>query len=244
MKISGQIEQIFAHAVGLDQSGTLKNSIYVTGKEVYIMNFDHTILLRFRLRSSEIEFAQPLSFKANDYDSNEFMEEGGKIIFMSTNNGYQRKKTCGKAEYEPAQVRELFKTYLSHKEGRESIVIDQSVLSLLDDDLSHIEFSGKKGGVMKMIQRNIYSGGIVEVSEKTDGLFQNNLAKDFGPVGVKTNDLKALFAFQDQLKLEFPDTAKEDYIMVKSIDKTKRDMTGIIACCLYDELIQIQEARR
>ena len=75
MKITGQIEQIFAHAVALDQNGGLRNSIYAEGKEIFIMNYDHTVLLRFKLRESENPFSGPISFKANDYDSPEFYEE-------------------------------------------------------------------------------------------------------------------------------------------------------------------------
>lgn len=244
MKISGTIEQIFAHAVALDQSGGLKNSIYADGKEVFIMNYDHTVLLRFKLRGSENPFDNPISFKANDYDSNEFYEEDGKIVFVSGIKGYERKKTCGKAEYTPEEVKKLFKEYKKELGERETLVIDKSIISLLDQDLSHIEFSGKKGEPLKMIQRNIYSGGVVEISEKTEGLFSNELKKDFGPVGVKTADFIALFTFQDSLVFDFPDTNKEDYIFVHSVDKKKRDMSGCIALCLYDELIKIQESRR
>jgi hypothetical protein len=243
MKITGQIEAIFAHAVALDQSGGLRNSIYVTGREVYIMNYDHTVMLRFRLRDSETPFSEPISFKANDYDSNEFFEEDGKIVFLTGIKGYERKKICGKAEYTPDEIKETFRPYLNKERKTEQISMDNSILSLLDNDLSHIEFSGKKGGTMQMIQRNIYSGGIIEISEKSDGIFVNTLSEDFGPVGIKTKDFSALFTFQDTLNFEFPSSDKEDYIIVKSIDKKKRDMTGIIACCLYDELIQIQQSR-
>jgi len=244
MKITGQVEQIFAHAVALDQNGGLKNSIYADGREVYIMNYDHTVALRFRLRASENPFENPISFKANDYDSSEFYEEDGKIVFINQIQGYQRKKTCGKAEYTPDEVKGMFKSFMADKTARETLVIDRSILSLLDTDLSHIEFSGKKGESLKMIQRNIYSGGIIEVSEKTEGLFDNVLSEDFGPVGIKTNDFAALFTFQDTLKFEFPNGEEEDFIVIRSIDKSKRDMVGVVACCLYDEIIQIQEARR
>lgn len=244
MKITGQIEQIFAHAVALDQSGGLRNSIYVNDKEVFIMNYDHTVLLRFKLRNSETPFSTSLSFKANDYDSNEFFEEDGKIVFITETKGYQRRKVCGLAEYTTEEVKELMKLYTKNTGSRETLIIDSSIISLLDSDLSHIEFSGKKGETLKMIQRNIYSGGIIEISEKSEGMFSNKLSEDFGPIGIKTKDFTSLFAFQDALKFEFPNTKIEDFILIKSIDKKKRNMTGAIACCLYDELITIQKARK
>jgi hypothetical protein len=244
MKITGQVEQLFAYAVALDQSGGLKNTIYAIGKEIYIINYDHTVLLRFRLRDTEKLFDVPISFKADDYDSNEFYEEDGKIVFVSNNQGYEKKKVCGKAETKPEEIKELMSGYIKEKSNRNEIIINNSVLNLLDQDLSHIEFSGKKGKSLKMIQRNIYSGGIIEVSETNKGFFKNTLENDFGPIGIKTNDFKALFTFQDSLKFFFPSEENEDYLIIQSLDKNKRDMTGIVACCLYDELIQIKQLRR
>lgn len=244
MKITGQIEQIFAHAVALDQNGGLKNSIYADGKEVYIMNYDHTVLLRFRLRDSETIFDAPISFKANDYDSNEFYIEDDKIVFLSKIKGYERKKICGKADNSPEEVKKTFKGYMKKDLEGETLTIDSSILSLIDEDLSHIEFSGKKGESLKMIQRNIYTGGIVEISEMTEGIFENTLESDFGPVGVKTKDFQALFTFQNTLKFQFPLGDETDYIVVRSIDQKKRNMIGVIALCLYDELIQLKEARK
>jgi len=243
MKITGQVEQIFAYAVALDQSGGLKNSIYAIGKEIFIMNYDHTVLLRFRLRDTEKVFENPISFKANDYDSNEFSEENGKIVFLSTNQGYEKKKVCGKAENSPEEIKALMSKFLKDKSEREEVILNNSVLSLLDMDLSHIEFSGKKGNSIKMIQRNIYSGGIIEINEKSEGLFQNSLKKNFEPIGIKTKDFEALFTFQNSLKFLFPKKGREDYIIIKSIDKNKRDMVGLIACCIYDELINIKSLK-
>lgn len=243
MKISGQVEQIFAHAVALDQSNHLKNSIYADGKEIFIMNFDHSVILRFRLRDTEKLFNNPISFKANDYDSNTFYEEDGKIVFLSQEKGYERKKVCGKAEHEPKDVKTMFNKFLKQEIESEKLIINDSVLSLLDSDLSHIEFSGGKGNTIKMTQRNIYSGGVIEVTEATKGMFKNNLKKDFAPVGIKTKDFEALFSFQNSLKFEFPVGKKQDFVIVRSVDKNKRDMTGLIACCIYDEIIKVKQIK-
>jgi hypothetical protein len=137
----------------------------------------------------------------------------------------------------------LFAKYLTEKsEASEEITLNKSVLTLLDADLSHIEFSGEKGGTITMVQRNICSGGIVEIKEKSgDSFFKNELKNAFGPLGIKTNDFASLFTFQDTLKFEFPSRGKEDFVIIRSVQKEKRDMVGIIACCLYDEIIKIQE---
>lgn len=242
MIITELVEQIFAQAVALDQNGGLRNTIYADKREIYILNYDHTVLIRFRLRQGESTFSEPISFKANDYDSNDFQEEDGKIVFLTEQDGFTRKKSCGRAEYSSEDVKALFHGFLSDRtEESEEITLNKSVIGLLDGDLSHIEFSGKEGESICMIQRNIYSGGIIEIREKSDGMFHNALRKSFGPVGIKTNDFVSLFSFQDTLKFEFPSKGKDDYIIIRSLDRHKRDMTAIIACCLYDEIIKIKE---
>jgi hypothetical protein len=241
MKITSLVEEIFAQAVALDQSGGLKNTIYAIGHEIFILNYDHTVLLRFRLRNSEGTFEHPIAFKANDYDSNTFEEKDGKVIFYSGNEEYQRKKICGTSDLTPEEVKELFAKYIADTEDRSMVTLSKDVLSLLDDELSHVEFSGNAGESIKMIQRNIYSGGIIEVEKVEGGMFKEELENDFGPVAIKTGDFRALFTFQDALKFSFPSRGKEDFILVKGLDDNKRSITGIVACCLYDEVIALQE---
>jgi hypothetical protein len=245
MKISNLVEQIFSQAVALNQSGGLRNTIYAIENEIYIMNYDHTVLLRFRLRKSESPFSHPVSFKADDYDSNEFEEKDGKIIFHSENENYIRKKTCGTSDLTPEQIRELYLTYIRKENEQESVQISKNVLELLEDGLSHIEFSGEVGNTIKMIQRNIYSGGIIEIQEKNKGgFFHQTLKQSFDPVAMKTGDFQALFTFENNLSFSFPINENEDYILVKSVDENRRSMRGVIACCLYDEIIQIRESKQ
>lgn len=240
MKISNLVEQIFATAVALDQNGGLKNTIYAIGSEVFIMNYDHTVLLRFRLRKSEGEFEHPISFKANDYDSNHFEEKDGKIIFYSAQDGYNKKKICGTTDLTPSEVKELFEMYLGKAQAKQTTTLSKAMMPLLEDGLSHIEFSGKESQTLKMTQRNIYSGGIIEIEKASDGFFKEELSEDFGPVALKTSDFQALFMFQEQLKFQFPTDNEGNFIIIKSIKDTKRDMVGIVACCLYDEIIELR----
>lgn len=246
MKVNNLVEEIFAQAVALDQSGGLKNTIYAIGHEIFILNYDHTVLLRFRLRQSEGTFDYPISFKANDYDSNHFEQADGRITFHSESETgeYTRKKVCGTTDLTPEEVKTLYASYTAVEEERSIVNLSKDVLSLLDSELSHIEFSGKAGESIKMIQRNIYSGGIIEVEKKNSGLFKEELENDFGPIAIKTDDFRALFNFQDVMRFAFPSREQEDYILVTSGDTSKRHITGVIACCLYDELIQIKELRK
>jgi hypothetical protein len=237
MKISQRVEDIFSHAVALDQSGKLRNTIYAVDNRVYVLNYDSTVLLRFRLRKTETPFANPVSFRANDYDSRQFHEEDGKIIFVIDGNGFTRKKSCGTPEAEPADIEDLYKGY--SMDGQSKITLPKDVLPLLDPALSHLEISGEDRQ-LKIVQRNIYSGAVIEISrtgKKGLGLISaDEIREDFGPVGIRTGDFTALFSFCDAVEFEFGDAG---FVRVRSLDN-KMDMTGLLALCTYDELGTIQ----
>jgi len=240
VKITGAVEQIFASAVALDQNGGMRNTVYALENKIYILNYDHSMLLRFRLRKSEAPFQHSVSFRANDYDSNEFFEDGEKIVFVSDKGGYQKKKSCGTPDFTPEQINEIFKKY-QKQEGIE-VTISKDILTLLDTELSHIEFVGEKGKALKLIQRNIYSGTVLEIQEKNSGFFSQALEADIEPVAITTNNFSALFLFQDTLKFTFLTKGEEGCIIVQSMDAHKRDMRGVIAPCLYDEIIELKQA--
>jgi len=244
MKISSTVEQIFAHAVAMEQSGGLRNTIYAIENEVFILGYDHTILLRFKLRKSEAPFAHPVSFRANDYDSQEFYEEDGHIVFSQKSGDYTRLKRCGTPDLSPEQVRALYHK-LSDVDGEfVEVQLDKNVIPLLDRSLSHTEFVGLAGAPLKLIQRNIYSGSVIEVEKDGGGglLGDDNLEDSVEPIAIKTPDLMALFAFQDVLRFQLPKLGAGDYLKVDSIHKQKRDMAGVVACCVYDEIIEVKEA--
>lgn len=244
-KITNLVQGIFAQAVALDQSGGLKNTIYAISNEIFILNYDHTVLLRFKLRDSESPFNHPISFKADSYDSNVFEEKDGVITFYSDNEEYSRKKACGTTDLSPSDVKKLFRKYIKEKGERDTIILSKEVLELLDTNLSHVEFSSKTENRLKIVQRNIYSGELIEVEKKktNDGLYDEKIKHEFGPIAIKTNDLNALFNFQDVLKFSFPSKDKEDYLFVRGVDDSKRNFTGIIACCLYDEIINLKQVK-
>jgi hypothetical protein len=239
------VEEIFSMAQVMDQNGGLRNSVYVEGKEIYILNYDHTVLVRFRLKRSEPTFEDPISFRASDYEGIEFKEVDGKIIFTTEKAGHVRNKSCGRAEYSVEEVREMFNNLLGNAQTMISgITLNQSIMGLLDADLSHIEFSGEKGDGYTIVQRNIYSGGVITVTPASKRLDKVELEESFGPVGIKTNDLASLFQFDDNLKFEFSGRDTQgSFIIIRSFDREKRDMLALVAGCLYDEIIKIREVQ-
>jgi len=125
--------------------------------------------------------------------------------------------------------------------------------------MSGVEISFDNGQ-LKIIQRDIFSGAIIEITN--DGyldLLNNGKLKKFGqtwmrkkellslfnfdvdlhqneprkigPIGMKTGDLYALFNFDTKLSLSFvPDSS---YLIVKGMTT---GMTGVIGCYICDEL--------
>lgn len=231
-KANKRIEDIFAHAVALQQNGRMRNTIYCRKNYIYILNQDDTILLRFCLRLSEVVFAHPVSFYANDYDSNKFYEEDGKIHFVIENEFHQRIKQCGTPKRNPLQVHKLFQQIKPLMEN--AVDIGESLLGFLDEDLTHIEFSASKGK-LKIVQRNIYTGSIITIQEKTgqeQGLVQiSPHLKDFVPIAIRTKDFLALFSFANIVSFCFGD----HYIWVENKDH-KIPFMGIIGLCRYNEL--------
>lgn len=245
MKINQRIETIFSVGVALEQSGKLKNTIYVLNKSIYIMNSDHTVLLYFPLRSSEANFNQSISFKASDYDSDHFYEKDGKIIFLTKKDGYERKKICG-TSVSPEKIEKLYEKYNIlyidiNTKAPINFDLTNDVINLLDTNLSHIEFSGY-GGKLKIVQRNIYDGTIIEIMKDKEDGFGSSKDKEipdgFGPIGMRTNDFIALFSFQESLNFSF--IRNEGFCFIES-NSPKFKYSGFISLCKYDELGEITQ---
>lgn len=245
-KISQRIEEIFATAVAMDQSGRLRCTIYCLDDQIFIMNSDQSVILKFQLRKSENVFAHPISFRANDYDSREFYEKDGKIVFVTENEGFKREKSCKTPGDSPEDIAKLYADYPLIRTN--SVKLSAGISSLLDEALSHIEISAPNKQLC-IQQRNIYSGTVLTLSRTEqegglglDSLVQDKIADAFEPLGMRTNDFLALFTFIDRLAFFFP-AGEADYCCVRS-DDPKMAMEGVIALCRYDELGGIQAARK
>lgn len=240
-KVDTRIESIFSHAVAMDQSGRLRNTVYVKDKEVYILNSDRTVILRFILPSSASPFKNPVSFRASDYDSNTFYEKDGQIIFVTKSGDMVRKKSCSTPDLNPDEAAELFSSFSPVKINR--FQIHKNIIPLLDENLSHIEFKGIEGN-LSVIQRNIYDGTVIKIEKEKESGFgvvsNDDINSDFGPLGLRTNDFLALFAFNDNLTFSFPEGSQFGICRVMG---RNFKMSGIIALCLYDEMGTIETAK-
>ena len=227
------IEDIFAHAQALTQSGRLRNTVYCIGKKVYILNQDFTVLIRFHLRKNDVTFSSPVSFLASDYDSKEFIEEDGRIKFITRTEKYIKTKSCRTPDRTPKEVEELFDRMAKPKKNK--VLILDDIFDLLDDNLSHIEFSAKKERLM-IVQRDIYSGALITIKKEKpkEGLGVGTVENlpDFERIGIRTQDFAALYSFSESLQWSFGN----NYAQFGNVDKRKLEMSGIISCCIYDEL--------
>jgi hypothetical protein len=224
------LEDVFAHAVALEQKGRFRSTIYCIGRKVYILNHDHTILLQFVLPEGEPTFETPLAFYANDYDSLEFRECGERIEFVQRiydagQLRYIRSKLCHVPKYTPGEVEQMLQSY-EPPQGK-PLTLLSIIRKGLNEDLSHIEFSGREGR-LKIVQRNIYDGSLIAI----DTVGFDDPVEDFGPFGLRTQDLLALFAFARSVAF-YP--SGENVVWFESQD-ARLNMKGVLSQCVYDEL--------
>lgn len=244
MKIDSYLEAILSQAVALSQSGRLRNEVYLLQDVLFIINFDSTVLLKFKLRQSYCD--EEISFKANDFEGNELFPEDGKIVFRKLVGGVERKKICSGGDKTFEEVKELFEGFAEEGGERKNILnFNVSVLSLLEEALSHIEFSCVQKKVY-LTQRDIYSGTIVKLDKDSQaggkglfGIVTDSITSDFSPMGMRTNDFISLFVFNDDLKFYFP-SASEEAVEFVYLKGQKAGFEGIVAGCLYDEMPGIE----
>ncbi len=239
MKANKRIEGIFAQAVAMDNRG-LKNMIHCIGDNIYIVNFDYSMILRFSLRQSEASFDVPVSFNANEYDSPNFTfeQKGGRIIFTTAEKGYTRRKICQTGSSSPTaqDIDELYQKLKAEADkGEYLFYLSAECVPLLEGDLSHVEISVEDSRLI-LRQRNVYTGTLVEVESYEKGFFTvNKLPKNMPPIALKTKDFMSLFNLQKSLAF----IPTEDFLAVK--DPQKDDFDGVLALCRYDMIIDLYQ---
>jgi hypothetical protein len=236
VKAGNRVEGIFAQAVAMDNRG-LKNTIHCIGSNIYIVNFDFSMILRFSLRKNEVSFATPVSFNANEYDSPDFsFNEDGKIVFYTGNKEYNRKKICRTGATGP-DAKAIAKAYHYLKktadENEHVFYLSDSCVNLLEEGLSHTEIS-VEGFKLKIRQRNVYSGTIIEITSGSPGFVTvDKLPEELSPMAMKTKDFMSLFSISKSLAF----VPCEDFMLVK--EPKKGDFDGVLALCRYDMVIDM-----
>ena len=144
-----------------------------------------------------------------------------QVVFKVIAGAYKREKTCQKPKNTFIDVMEMYMKQEPVKDY--PVVMKDTICSLLDDGLSHVEFHCDNGA-FKIVQKDIYSGAKIEVEKIQDGMFAvpSKLPEKL-PIGMRTVDFKALFTFQDQMTFYFQD---DPYIHFRN---EKGDFEGKVA---------------
>ena len=219
---------MFSQAVALSQGGRMKSTIHAKGKELFILNMDNTILLRF---DSPDNFPEKVSFFANDYESDTFETVDGKIVFTSRAGNLERTKACPVPEASWDAVNDIFNKHGEKVSKDFGITFSKGVLSLLDDGLSHVEFHNPSK--IHLVQKDIYTGSVVTVTKNQDGFDFSSGSEFTGklPIGMRTADFKALFSFAEEITFYFQPEGQFVYF-----EDNGGVFRGFLATCLYDEL--------
>jgi hypothetical protein len=242
MKPENEVEakQIFSYAVNLEESGIQKNMIFCWEDIVYILNSDKTIVLRFE--TSKKLFPEPVGFFADDFDSSDFRTVGGFMQFFSRGAGWIKEKKCRVPNQTFQDVEDTFyKFEVEPSKFAGRVNLHKSILDMLDPSLSHVEFLSKSKS-LRIIQRDIYSGSVSELRREDPSILKldthgDTIREDFGPLAMRTNDLIAVFGFNDQIYLNFLPNSFGYFF----VEGPQRSMTGVVAGCLYDELGTIND---
>jgi len=252
-KVGNRIEELFSIAVGLEQTGRMKSTIYCLKDRIIIRNGDNSLMLELSLREGENPFEHPVAFKADDYDSKEFTEKDGFIHFITKNNGWVKDVSSRVPGSSPEEVAAVFDKLANQAADMidqcdNRITLDKGIISLLNHDLSHIEFMTDDSGKLVIIQRNIYSGSIIHLSRDNKSGFglaqrsgaQDIITKPISPVGLRTPDFLALFSFTDSIQLNFCDP--EGKLVWIDCPDTRLSMVGVVGGCTYDQMGTIRSA--
>lgn len=233
------MKQIFSHAVALDQNGRLRNTIYAQESTVYILNSDNTVLLRFKT-NQPLPIQGEVRFKASDYEGDSFQVEDGKMVFTTRCGGVERRKSCGLPDLTFADVEKIFDAHEADTDEpfAAALELTKDIVSILDENLSHVEISGDKKSGWLVVQRDIYSGAKVEIRQmKAHGMGVHDASevnKTFGPIGLRTNDFIALFLFHGSIRFDFQ--LLEKRVVYIEAETAAYSLHGVVAQCVYDEM--------
>ena len=208
-----KLESVIAAAVRFGRGAGGDAVVAWKGQEVYCLSYDRTVCLHVKRitpkRNDEVVF------HACDFEGPNCRFEGASVIFE--NNGARVRTPRPPFTFEAFET--LFKR-LAEGTGA-SVLLSRDLLSLLDDDLPHVEFRWD-GEKTILIQRDIYTGKTLEI----DVLPQEVATKE--PLAMRTDDFWSLFALASPLL--FTDCGT--HFKVSDL----HSFEAVVGGCVYDAL--------
>ena len=232
MKLSRETEWIFETAVALEKDIKMRNAVLCRGSNVWIVNFDRTLILKYPIKGI---FKNDVSFYSSEYDSSNFIEEGGSLQFIKYYDGYERKKVSSAMfTLTDFDIDQLWKELLVKKPYDVEFSMSEKVISLFRDDLSHIEVQISPEKKIVFVQRDIFSGNIVYVKKRDKpGLLADpneKVLKVVEPFAIRINDLAAILYKEGNVKFHLSEKSPgRCHIQASKFE-------AIVSWCVYDEL--------
>jgi len=229
MEISSRLEGLLAKACALNRSNKVK--VYGVGSSLYLLNFDRTLMMKFCWEGKE-RFQPSVGFALSDYAGGSLEVKDGMVRFSSEKGGWVKEKWVRSDSVTPEEVDRVFSERKKEAESGACFSLGKDFLGLLDDGLSHVEFRMRHGR-LEAIQRDVYAGSVILLHKKGEGFLSAGAdAGAFDSVGVRTEDLKALFLFCDSYRVYVGSGAL--YLVGGKVRGV--DVSGLMARCFYDEM--------
>lgn len=200
------------------------NTVYYESGVLYLLNEERTLISRFEI----VDFKEKsFSFFISDYDADKIEDDGDFVKFIQENSQYRREKSCRKPELTFKACDDIF-TSLWKETGKNKLSLNDSIRSLIDESLSHIEIHSDNGNPI-ICQRDIYTGSFIKITPSSKGFFNTSgKLKDFERVAMKTDDFLGMLLFDQNVQFLFYD---EEYTQAWS-----NHFKAIVGNCVYDEL--------
>ena len=232
LKLTRETEWVFETAVALEKYVKMRNAVLCRGTNIWIINFDRTLIMKYPIKGM---FKNDVSFYASDYDSTNFVEEDGTMHFVKYYGGYERKKVSS-AMFTIADINieSLWKDLTVQRPYDVEFTMSENMMSLFDDDLTHIEVRISPDKHVQFVQRDIYSGNIVYVKKKDKpGLLADpneKVKKIVEPFAMRLQDLMAILYKEGNVKFHLSeDSPGRCHIQASRFE-------AIASWCVYDEM--------
>lgn len=231
-KLTRSTEWIFETAVALERDLKIKNVVLCRGSNIWIVNFDRTLILKYPVSG---EFKNDISFYAADYDSANFLEENGTLHFVKYYDEYERKKVSSAVfTLSDVNIENLWKELMVKKPYDAEFVLNDKILSLFREDLSHVEIQINPETGIQFVQKDIFAGTVIYLKRKEkQGLFKNpneKIVKAMEPIALRLVDLSALIYKEGNVRFSLSASSPgRCYVQTAKFE-------ALISWCVYDEL--------
>lgn len=210
------IDRLIAASLKLGRGAAGDSILAWRGEDAYVLSYDRTICIHcWKMEEQTGE----VSFRVCDYECPKISTDGEWVTFHLADS-----KITVPAPVETFKgIAALFSRLKPAKDNEHpKLILDRKILRNLSDDLPHVEFVWD-GSDSKIIQRDIYTGKIVEIA-----VVPHPHKIEQKPLAIRSADIFTMFSLGNSFMV----TACEDYFHLTDLNKIE----AIIGGCLYDDI--------